>query len=83
MTLVGFWSPTDPEETEKKMVYLLAFPSREAAKQSWKAFGSDPEWKAAKAASEKDGPLVARAVSEFLEATDYSPRFSLMKDKMK
>jgi hypothetical protein len=83
MTLVGFWSPTDPEEAEKKMVYLLAFPSREAAKRSWEAFGSDPAWKAAKAASERDGRLVAKAVSEFLEPTDYSPKLSLLKDKIK
>jgi NIPSNAP len=73
MTLVGFWSPTDAKEAEKKMVYILAFPSREAAKKSWDGFRNDPDWKAAKDASEKDGPLVMRVVSEFLNPTDYSP----------
>jgi hypothetical protein len=38
----------------------------------WKAFLDDPEWKAAKAASEKDGTLVANVKSVFMTATDYS-----------
>jgi hypothetical protein len=73
ISLIGFWSPTDAKEAERKMVYLLAFPSREAADKSWKAFREDPEWKAAKAASEKDGVLVERVESVFLNPTDYSP----------
>ncbi len=73
MTLIGFWSPIDAKEAENKMIYILAFPSKEAADKSWKAFGADPDWKAAKAASEKDGTLVAKAERIFLSATDYSP----------
>jgi hypothetical protein len=73
MTLIGFWSPTDAKEAEKKMIYILAFPSKEAAEKSWEAFKNDPDWKAAKAASEKDGPLVAKVESVFMTATDYSP----------
>ena len=73
MTLIGFWSPSEAKEAEKKMVYILAFPSRKAAEQSWKAFREDPEWKAAKDASEKEGRLVDRVDSLFLNPTDYSP----------
>ncbi len=73
MTLIGFWSPQDVKQAEEKMVYILAFPSKQAAAKSWQAFKSDPDWKAAKAASEKDGPLVARVESVFLDPTDYSP----------
>jgi hypothetical protein len=73
MILIGFWSPTDPKEAERKMVYLLAFPSKEAADKSWKGFREDPEWLKAKAASEKDGPLVERIESVYLNPTDYSP----------
>jgi hypothetical protein len=73
MTLIGFWSPTDPKEAQQKMVYILAFPSKEAAEKSWKAFQNDPDWKAAKAASEKDGKLVDNVESVFLNPTDYSP----------
>src|ERR1700738_4316547 len=63
MTLIGFWSPTDPEQAKQKMVYIPAFPSREAAAKSWKAFQEDPDWKEAKAASEKDGKLVDKVES--------------------
>jgi len=73
MTLIGFWSPSEAKEAEKKMVYILAFPSRAAAQKSWDAFRNDPDWKAVRDASEKDGPLVMRVVSEFLDPTDYSP----------
>ena len=73
MQMIGFWSPTDPKEAEQKMVYVLAFPSREAADRSWKAFREDPEWKSAKAASEKDGVLVQKVESVYLNPTDYSP----------
>jgi hypothetical protein len=73
MTLIGFWSPMDAEQAKQKMVYILAFPSREAAAKSWKAFQEDPEWKEAKAASEKDGKLVDKVESVFLNPTDYSP----------
>jgi hypothetical protein len=73
MTLIGFWSPTDSEQAKQKMVYILAFPSREAAAKSWKAFQDDPDWKAAKAASEKDGKLVDKVESVYLNPTDYSP----------
>jgi hypothetical protein len=73
MTLIGFWSPTDPKEAEEKMIYILAFPSREAADKSWKAFVDDPVWKAAKEASEKDGKLVEKVERVFLNPTDYSP----------
>lgn len=70
MSLVGYWVPEAKEET---LVYLLAYPSKEAREASWKAFMEDPAWKAAFAASRKDGPLVAKVDSEFLRATDYSP----------
>ena len=58
ITNVGYWSPSDPEEAQKKLIYILAYPSREAADKSWKGFRDDPVWKAAREASEKDGRLV-------------------------
>jgi hypothetical protein len=72
MTPIGYWSPIDSKQAEEKMVYILAFPTKEAADKSWEAFKNDPDWKAAKAASEKDGSLVARVESVYLKATDYS-----------
>jgi hypothetical protein len=73
MELVGFWSPTDEKEAEKKLVYILAFPSKEAAQKSWKAFIEDPDWIKVKGESEKDGTLVDRIESVYLNPTDYSP----------
>jgi hypothetical protein len=73
MTIIGFWSPTDAKEAEKTLVYLLAFPSQEAADKNWKAFQEDPDWKAAKEASEKNGKLVDKVDRVFLNPTDYSP----------
>jgi hypothetical protein len=72
MTNIGYWSPLDSAEAEKKLVYILAFPSREAAKKSWQDFQNDPAWKKVKADSETDGPLVAKVESVFLKPTDYS-----------
>ena len=41
--LVGFWTPTDEKDGKgSKLVYLVAFPSREAAKKTWEEFGKDP-----------------------------------------
>ena len=72
MTLIGFWSPTDPKQAEEKMVYILAYPSKEAADKAWTAFRADPDWLKAKAESEKDGPLVQKVESKYLTPTDYS-----------
>jgi hypothetical protein len=73
ITLVGFWSPIDEKEAEKKMVYVLAYPSKAAADKSWKAFREDPAWIKARGESEKDGTLVEKIESVFLNPTDYSP----------
>ncbi len=72
MTLIGFWSPIDKKSAEEKMVYILAYPSKEAADKSWAAFRKDPDWIKARDASEKDGPIVAKVDSVYLNPTDYS-----------
>jgi hypothetical protein len=71
MVNIGYWLPMT--NTENKLVYLLAYPSREAREKSWKEFSADPDWQSAYKASEKDGKLVAKAESIFLAATDFSP----------
>jgi len=74
MEIVGFWGPTDKEKgSENTLVYLLAFPSREAREKAFQAFGADPEWKKARDESEKNGKLVEKVDSVFMMATDYSP----------
>ena len=73
MTLIGYWSPIDSKQAEQKLIYILAYPSKEAADKSWDAFRKDPDWNAARKASEKDGPLVAKVESVYMNPTDYSP----------
>jgi hypothetical protein len=73
MEIIGFWTPDKPEEADKTLIYLLAFPSRQAAARSWQAFRNDPQWKRVKEASEKDGTLVKKVESTYLDPTDYSP----------
>jgi NIPSNAP len=71
MVNIGYWVPMT--NTENRLVYLLAYPNREAREKSWKEFMADPDWQAAAKASEKDGRLVTKADSIFLAATDFSP----------
>jgi len=71
--VIGFWTPIAGENADHTLVYLLAYPSKEAADASWKAFRDDPDWKKAKAESEKDGGLVKQVISTYLKPTDYSP----------
>jgi hypothetical protein len=71
MENLGYWMPI--ENPERKLIYFLAYPSRDAREKSWKAFTTDPEWRAAAKSSEANGKLVAKAESRFLTATDYSP----------
>jgi len=71
MVNIGYWVPL--ENPENKLVYILAYPSLEAREKSWKAFVADPDWQKAAKASEKNGKLVAKAESFYLQATDYSP----------
>jgi hypothetical protein len=71
MTNVGYWVPVD--NPQSKLIYILAYPNREAREKSWAGFTADPEWKAAREASEVNGRLVEKVESVFLNATDYSP----------
>lgn len=72
MELIGFWIP---REEQTKLVYLLAFPSKEAADASWKAFQDDPEWKkvAEESHQKAGGKIVSKVERSFLDPTDYSP----------
>jgi hypothetical protein len=68
---IGYWVPVD--NPDNKLIYVLAYPSREARDKSWKAFMADPDWQTAYKASEAKGRLVTRFESIYLTATDYSP----------
>jgi NIPSNAP len=70
----GFWKPLDEKAQSEKLVYLLSFPSKEAADQAWKDFREDPDWIKARDDSEKDGKLLIKPPeSVYLISTDYAP----------
>ncbi|MBM3881048.1 MAG: NIPSNAP family protein [Verrucomicrobia bacterium] len=74
MVNLGYWVPMDEKDgAADTLIYVLAYPSREAREKSWKGFMSDPDWQAAYKASEVNGRLVAKIETQFLQATDYSP----------
>jgi hypothetical protein len=73
MTNIGYWQPQDAPLSQNTLVYVIAHQSREAAKKSWDAFRSDPEWKKVAAESQVNGPITSKIESVFLEPTDYSP----------
>ena len=74
MENVAYFVPTDEPKSANTLIYLLAHKSRDAARASWKAFIDDPEWKAARDASEVNGKLVQKVESVFLKPTDFSPK---------
>ncbi|MHB8897128.1 MAG: NIPSNAP family protein [Thermoguttaceae bacterium] len=78
MEQLGYWNPLEGQPgAGEKLIYLLAHASQEAAKASFDAFRADPEWVAARKASEDaaGGPLTVKdgVKSVFMKATDYSP----------
>ncbi|MFL5341452.1 MAG: NIPSNAP family protein [Gemmataceae bacterium] len=75
ITNVGYFVPVD--NAANQLVYLLAYPSKEAHDASWKAFQADPDWQAARKESEKDGKLVTKVEQRFLTPTDYSPALKI------
>ena len=40
MVNVGYWAPQDPPLAGNTLIYILSYPSREAAKKSWDAWQS-------------------------------------------
>ncbi len=71
MSNIGYWTPVD--NTNNLLIYLLAYPSREARAQSWKEFMADPDWQSVWKTSEVNGKLVDKVDSVYMTATDFSP----------
>ena len=78
MQNIVYWVPDEEPESQQRLVYLLAHKSQEAAKESFAGFRADPDWLAAKKASEETagGSLTVKengVLSEFLVPAEYSP----------
>jgi hypothetical protein len=67
----GFWT-TLTGESNQNLTYLIAWDSLADREAKWPAFAADPEWLAARAESEKDGPIVQSISSQLLEPTAFS-----------
>jgi hypothetical protein len=72
ITNVGYWTNSIGGRSDE-LVYILGFESLAQRDSAWVAFGTDPEWRAAAAESEKDGPLVHHIENRILRPTDFSP----------
>jgi hypothetical protein len=72
MTNIGYWVPQDDPLKQNTLIYIVAHQSREAAQKSWDGFRNDPQWHAARDASEKNGRIVEKVESVFMTAVDYS-----------
>jgi len=68
----GFFTDYIGDNCNTKLTYFLAWESLAERETKWNAFAADPEWIAARAESERDGPIVARAEVSILMPTNYS-----------
>ena len=89
MTNVAYWTPMDEKKGKSNtLIYIISHMSKkqsgdrleitkwnlDQAGKNWKGFARDPAWKKARAASEKDGKILAKAPHKiFLNPVDYSP----------
>ena len=79
MSNIAYWHLAEGQpHADAMLIYLLSHKDKDAAKASFDGFRKDPEWNAAKNASEaKAGGSLTIAKdgvkSEFLKPTDYSP----------
>jgi hypothetical protein len=73
ITNVAYWTFEDSPAKEDTLIYVISHASREQAAKNWDEFRNDPEWKQVSADSEKDGKIVEKVDSVFVDATDYSP----------
>jgi len=71
MENIGYWLPMEQKDSNK-LYYILKHKSRSAAAESWKAFGSDPEWVKVRTESEAPGAIVAGVESVFMTSVDFS-----------
>lgn len=79
MQNLAYWHLTPGQkDADRKLIYIIAHKSKEAGAASFGTFRTDPDWVAAKDASEKKagGSLTAGGMagvkSTYMKATDYS-----------
>ena len=71
--VVGFWVTDIGERSYGELVYLVVWSDLNAREAGWTAFRNDADWQAARAESERDGPIVGQVDVKILDAVDFSP----------
>jgi hypothetical protein len=67
----GFWTVA-VGSSNQDLYYLLQWESLAEREKKWDAFQSDPQWHAARAETERDGPIVASLENSILVPTKFS-----------
>ena len=67
----GFWT-TVVGPSNQDLTYLLAWDGLAERETKWTAFQADPEWIEKRAATERNGPIIANVESSFLQPTAFS-----------
>ena len=67
----GFWTVL-VGDSNQDLYYLLKWESLAEREQKFGAFGADPEWLAARAETEKNGPIVASITNNLMAPTSFS-----------
>lgn len=68
---VGFWT-TMIGESNQDLTYLLEWKDLAERERVWGGFMKDPEWLAARAKTEENGPIVANITNTILAPTAFS-----------
>jgi hypothetical protein len=69
--VVGFWEAI--AGTSNELHYVLRYDDLAHRQRAWDAFQADEGWQRDRAATEADGPIVARIRNQFWRASSYSP----------
>lgn len=72
ITNVGYWTNTIGGRNDE-LWYMVSFDDLAHRERAWAAFQKDPEWQAARAESEKDGPILHHLESRIMAPTNFSP----------
>jgi len=72
ITNVGYWLNSIGGRSDE-LWYILGYEDLGQRDRAWAAFQADPDWKKARADSEKDGPLVHHLENRILTPTNFSP----------
>ena len=71
ITQIGYWTTVIGDSSE--FTYMLAWDSLADRETRWGAFQRDPDWAAAREATEHNGPITARVRNSILQPAAFSP----------